>query len=181
MTNEYARRLGMVHVYTGDGKGKTTCALGLAFRALGWGFRACFIQFIKGYPEIGEIKFGSELGNRFQIRQYALDTTRQIDESKVLQRKAQAEEAFEYAWKTVNSGEWDLVVLDEILVAVRYNLIGEKELLKLISEKPPQVELILTGRNASPAVVEAADYVTEMTLVKHPFTRGIQARKGIDY
>ncbi len=174
-------RKGLVHVYTGNGKGKTTCALGLAFRALGWGFRVCFIQFIKGYPEIGELKLAPIFNERFILKQFAVDIGKYIGKSKVLERKESAQEAFAYAEKAIASGDYDLVVLDEINVAVHYGLISEESVLNLINSKPADLELILTGRNATSAVIEAADYVTEMQCLKHPYEQGIKARKGIDY
>lgn len=172
---------GLVHVYTGDGKGKTTAALGIALRALGWGLRVCMVQFIKGYPDIGEMRFAERFGDRFTVKQFAVDTSRAIDEAKVLQRKESAEAAMAYAEKIVMSGEYSVVILDEINNALHYGLIDTKRVLELISSKPKNVELILTGRNAPLAIIEAADYVTEMHLVKHPFQKGITARQGIDY
>jgi cob(I)alamin adenosyltransferase len=172
---------GLVHVYTGDGKGKTTAALGCALRALGWGFRVCVIQFIKGYSEIGEAKFAKDFGDRFTLRQFAVDPCRSMDEAKVLQRKQSAEEAMAFAEQVIFNGDCELVVLDEINNAMHYGLIDIQRVLKLIKSKPASVELILTGRNAPPDIMEAADYVTEMQLIKHPFQKGIPARKGIDY
>lgn len=172
---------GLVHVYTGDGKGKTTAALGTALRALGWGMRVCMVQFIKGYPDIGEMKFAKHFGDRFVVKQFAVDTCRAIDEAKVLQRKKSAEAAMAYAEQTVMSEEYSVVILDEINNAIHHGLIDTNRVLELIFSKPKNVELILTGRNASPAIIEAADYVTEMNLIKHPFQKGITARQGIDY
>ena len=171
----------MVHVYTGDGKGKTTAALGLALRALGWGLRVCFIQFVKGYPEIGEMKIAPAFDGRFEIHQFALDLSRDIDESKVLARRAAAEEAMRFAESAVASREYDLVVLDEINVAVHYGLIDAARVLSLISKKPKRVELVLTGRNAKQAIIEAADYASVISKFKHPYDRGALARKGIEY
>ncbi len=171
----------MVHVYTGAGKGKTTAALGIALRALGWGIRACVVQFIKGYSEIGEGKFARELGDRLVLRQFAVDPARQIDEAKVRERREAVEAAMDFAERVVAGGEYGLVILDEINNAVHSRLIDVDRVLALIRNKPSRVELILTGRNAPKPIIDAADYVTEMKLLKHPFQQGTQARKGIDY
>lgn len=173
---------GMVHVYTGDGKGKTTAALGLALRALGWDFRVSMIQFIKGYSEIGEIKFAeNHPNNRFIIRQFAIDVSRAIDERKLLARREEAAQAMAYAEEIVRSGEFDLVILDELSVAIHYGLIDLARVLKLIEEKPIPVELVITGRNAPRELIKAADYATEMLMLQHPFEKGVQARRGVDY
>ncbi|MGB9619762.1 MAG: cob(I)yrinic acid a,c-diamide adenosyltransferase, partial [Armatimonadota bacterium] len=104
----------MVHVYTGAGKGKTTAALGTALRALGWGIRVCVVQFIKGYAQIGEARFAEELGERLVLKQFAHDSTRQIDETKLRERRKAAQEALAFAEQVVSSGEYGLVILDEI-------------------------------------------------------------------
>lgn len=174
-------RQGLVHVYTGDGKGKTSTALGLAFRALGWGARVCMIQFIKGYADIGEARIAREFEDRFVLKQFALDLSRAIGEAKVLERKRSAEEAMAWAEEAVRAGDHDLVILDEINNALHYGLIDARRVLEMISAKPSHVEIVLTGRGAPPAIIEAADYVTELRMVKHPFEKGIPARKGIDY
>ncbi len=172
---------GMVHVYTGNGKGKTTAALGIALRALGWGARVCNIQFLKGYPEIGEARIAESFQDRFVLKQFILDFSRAIDESKVLERARAANEAMCYAEDIVSSGEFDVVILDEINNAIHYGLIDEARVLRMIENRPGHAELILTGRDAPSQIIDAADYVTEMVLVKHPFQKGIGARKGIDY
>lgn len=172
---------GLVHVYTGNGKGKTTVALGLALRALGWGLRVLMVQFVKGYRDIGEIRFAEQFGERFEIKQFALDLKRDISEKEVLSRRLEAEQAFEFAEEAVKSGEYDVVVLDELSVAIDYGLVDIERVLRLVREKPRSVELVITGRNAPQQLIEAADYVTEMRLVRHPYENNIQARPGIDY
>lgn len=172
---------GLVHVYTGGGKGKTTAALGAALRALGWGGKVCMVQFIKGYGEIGEAKFARGSSERFVLRQFAIDVSRNIDEQKVSERREAAGAAMAYAAQVVQGGEYDLVILDEINNACHYGLIEVSQVLKLIQTKPANVELILTGQNAPSQIIEAADYVTEMRSIKHPYDSGIQARKLIDY
>ena len=172
---------GMVHVYTGDGKGKTSAALGLALRAIGWGGRVCVVQFIKGYPNIGEGHFAQAFPEKLVLKQFAEDASRGIDESKVKSRTKEAQAALQWAQDAVAGGDYEVVVLDEINNALHYGLIKLDEVLSLLRDRPPRVELILTGRNAPPEIVEAADYVTQMKSVKHPMGRGVRARKGIDY
>ena len=172
---------GLVHVYTGDGKGKTTCALGVVLRVLGWGANVCMIQFIKGYADIGEAEFSRNCTGRFTLQQFALDVSRNIGEKEVMQRREAAEAAMLAAEDAVLGGKYELVVLDEVNNAMHYGLVDISRMLALIGRKPVNVELILTGRDAPVEIMEVADYVTEMKLVKHPFGKGIQARKGIDF
>ncbi|MCX8053237.1 MAG: cob(I)yrinic acid a,c-diamide adenosyltransferase [Armatimonadetes bacterium] len=172
---------GLVHVYTGSGKGKTTAALGVALRALGWGLRVCLIQFIKGYSQIGEGMFAREMGERFVLRQFAVDPTPHIDEAEARKRKDAVEAAMAFAEQVVSSGDYDLVILDEINNALYLGLLNVNRVLSLVRSRPAHVELILTGRNAPKSVIDTADYVTEMDLVKHPFEKGVKARRGIDY
>ncbi len=172
---------GLVSVYTGPGRGKTTAALGLALRVLGWGGRACMIQFIKGYAELGEIRFAADYGERFLLRQFARDGSPSIRENDVVERRQAAEDALAFAEETIGEGKYDLVILDEINNALHYGLISLPRVVRLIENKPRHVELVLTGRGAPPEIIEIADHVTEMTLVKHPFQKGISARRGVDY
>ncbi|MEN6370720.1 MAG: cob(I)yrinic acid a,c-diamide adenosyltransferase [Armatimonadota bacterium] len=172
---------GMVHVYTGNGKGKTTVALGLALRAIGWGLRVMMVQFVKGYKEIGEIKYAELSGGRFDIKQFALDTKRGIRELEVRSRRQEAERAVAFAEEAIKSGDYDLVILDELSVALHYELLDMGRVLRLIREKPSSVELVITGRNAPKELIEAADYVTEMRMIRHPYRKNIQARPGVDY
>jgi cob(I)alamin adenosyltransferase len=170
---------GLVQVFTGNGKGKTTAAVGTIVRAAGHGFKVCLISFMKGAYAYGEYKTLSGLPN-VVIEQYGL--RKFTDPSKINPaEKEQSKAALECALKAVTSGEYDLVVLDEVNVAVCYNLIGLDTIIGLIRDKLPHVELILTGRYADPKILELADLVTEMVKVKHPFDAGIKARKGIEY
>lgn len=173
--------LGLVHVYTGDGKGKTTAALGVALRALGWGARVCVVQFIKGYSEIGEGKFAAELGERFVLKQFAADEGRGITVDKVMRRREAAEAALVCAEETLAGGAYDLVILDEINNAMHHGLVDKQRVIDMLDAKPERVEVILTGRNAPDDIIARADYVTEMRMVKHPFQAGKGARAGIDY
>lgn len=176
-------RQGLVIVHTGDGKGKTTAALGLALRAWGSGLRVLILQFIKGgqrYGELDAIKALKNVRDTIEVRQCGLGFTRR-DESRKAEHIEAAKEAVREAEREIVSGAWDLIILDEINYAVKFGLLATEEVLRLLREKPPTLHLVLTGRDAQPEIVEAADLVTEMKLVKHPFERGIKAQKGIEF
>jgi cob(I)alamin adenosyltransferase len=167
---------GLVHVYTGDGKGKTTAALGLAMRAVGQGMKVIFIQFVKGLP-CGEHLFVQQY-KPFEIVQISIgDSFKKSKE----QLSPEAQQTLAYAEQEIASGKYDLVVLDEIFVAINQGLISVKQVLDLLDAKPVSVELVLTGRKAPPEIVQRADLVTEMLMIKHPFTEGTSARRGIEY
>ncbi|MGI6294827.1 MAG: cob(I)yrinic acid a,c-diamide adenosyltransferase [Armatimonadota bacterium] len=172
---------GLISVYTGSGRGKTTAALGLALRVLGWGGRVCVVQFIKGYSEIGEAKFGREFTDRFTLKQFASSNNLSITEDDVVNRHTAAQEALTFAEAVISEGSYDLVILDEINNAMHYNLVDVSRVIKMLQTKPAHVELVLTGRLSPDAIIELADYVTEMQQIKHPFESGITARRGIDY
>jgi len=168
--------LGKIHIYTGDGKGKTTAALGLALRAIGAGYRVYIIQFLKGqdYSELKSLKplkavTVKRFGQKGFIYQKAGDKDR-------LQAKA----ALAWAKKVLRSGQFDLVILDEIFLAVLFKLLTVAEISALIKNKPFDTELIMTGRRAPASLIRIADYVTEMKEIKHPYQKGILARKGIE-
>lgn len=171
---------GLVHVYTGCGKGKTSASLGIALRAIGWGCRVCVVQFIKGYSEIGERFFSDKNENMTFIQTETTDRLC-ISQQCVLDRKNSSCEALKIAQNVITSGEYDIVILDEINGAVKYNLIDLSDLVDLIKNKPSELELILTGRDAHEDIIALADYVTEMRMIKHPYEKGIVARKTIDY
>ena len=167
---------GLVHVYTGDGKGKTTAALGLAMRAVGQGMKVAFIQFLKGQP----------CGEHFFVSQYHPFEIVQIGSGDIFktpkeQLSQEAQQTLAYTEQQILSGKYDLVILDEILVAISQGFITIKQVLDLLDSKPSSVELVLTGRKAPPEIVQRADLVTEMLLIKHPFTEGTDARRGIEY
>lgn len=172
-------KLGIVQVYTGKGKGKTSAAFGLALRAVGRGLKVYIIQFIKGGFDYGELHVVSELP-RLKLAAYGRGQFIEGGNPTEIDFKL-AREAFEHAKKIVQSNEYDIVVLDEINVAITLKLLEVEEVLALIKRKPKYVELILTGRGAPDAIIEAADLVTEMVEIKHPFKTGIGARKGIEY
>lgn len=170
---------GLVHVFTGDGKGKTSAALGVALRAAGHGLKTHITFFMKGEFPYGEQKTLALLPNMSVARFGSLEF---VDPANVKpEEREQARLALEDARKAVHSGRFDLVILDEVNVAAAWNLIDAKDVVRLIREKPEDLELILTGRYAGKDVIAAADLVTEMKEIKHPYKKGIPSRKGIDY
>ncbi|SHJ64342.1 cob(I)alamin adenosyltransferase [Propionispora hippei DSM 15287] len=172
---------GLVIVHTGNGKGKTTAALGMALRAWGQGMRVLILQFIKGGWEYGELKAAEKLGPNLVIRQMGEGFVRGSSESMMEEHKQAAAEAMQAAGEELASGRWDMVVLDEINYAIGMDLISEEAALQLISHKPDLVHVVLTGRNARPKIIETADLVTEMKEVKHPYKAGIKAQKGVEF
>ncbi len=175
---EHKLEKGLVQVYTGNGKGKTSAAFGAALRAVGRGLKVYIIQFIKGGFDYGELHSVKNIPN---LKLTAFGRGRFITESKPPKEDVKlAREGFELATKVVQSGEYDMIVLDEINVALHLKMISVDEVLKLIKSKPKHVELVLTGRSAPAQIIEIADLVTEMKEVKHPYTQGIPPRKGIE-
>lgn len=170
---------GLVQVYTGDGKGKTSAAFGAALRAIGHGLKVYIIQFIKGGFDYGELHIVEKLPNlrlaAFGRGRFVTEVTPQEEDVNL------AGKAFDLAREVVQSGEYDIVILDEINVALNLKLVNIDEILQLMKDKPKHVELILTGRRAPRKVIEAADLVTEMKEIKHPFNQGAKPRKGIEY
>lgn len=170
---------GMVQVYTGNGKGKTTASLGLAFRAAGHGLKIRIIQFMKGSTVYGELESAKRLAPEIIIEQVGRDTfvSRSHPDAEDVRL---AREGFDKAKGIVLSGDYDLVILDEINCAVDFGLIPLKEVVDLIRFKPAHTELVLTGRGAPPEILDLADLVTEMKEVKHYFNSGRHARTGIE-
>ncbi|MDP4125395.1 MAG: cob(I)yrinic acid a,c-diamide adenosyltransferase [Bacillota bacterium] len=171
---------GLVQIYTGDCKGKTTAAFGLAIRAVGHGFRVYIIQFMKGGNEYGELEGLKRLQPECQLEHFGGQGWVRKGELKE-EHITEARKAFTRAQEIILSGDWDIVILDEIVNAIWFELIPENLVLELLDKKPPHVELVLTGRNASESLIEKADLVTEMVLKKHPYEKGISARLGIEY
>jgi cob(I)alamin adenosyltransferase len=169
---------GLLVVYTGHGKGKTTAALGMVFRALGRGLRVTVVQFIKGKWKTGERVFAESLPQlRFLVM--GLGFTWESDD--LSRDKAAARAAWAEAQKEISSGERELVVLDELTYAFHYGFLGLEEVLEVLRSRPAGVHVVITGRDAPEALIELADLVTEMKLVKHPFQRGEKARLGVDF
>ncbi|MEM2975799.1 MAG: cob(I)yrinic acid a,c-diamide adenosyltransferase [Candidatus Bathyarchaeia archaeon] len=175
----YRLEKGLVQVYTGDGKGKTTAAFGLALRAIGRGLKIYIIQFIKGGFDYGELYIADKLPNltlkAFGQGKFITDVPASPKDIKL------AEEALALAEEVVNSGEYDIVILDEINVALHLRLIDVERIVKLVKNKPSHVELVLTGRYAPKEIIEIADLVTEMKEIKHPYMKGVPPRKGIEH
>ncbi|MCJ7662713.1 MAG: cob(I)yrinic acid a,c-diamide adenosyltransferase [Desulfobacterales bacterium] len=170
---------GMIQVYTGDGKGKTTAALGLACRAVGHGYKVFVIQFMKGNIDYGEVAAARKLAPYLTIRPMGRGC-RVSRENSDLEDIKLCQEAMVMAREIITGGEYDIVVLDEINVAVDLGLVQKKEVLRLMDERPLNVELILTGRHAAKEIIDRADLVTEMVEIKHYYQRGIQSRTGIE-
>ena len=172
-------RNGQVQLYTGDGKGKTTAAMGQTLRALGEGMAVLFVQFMKSVPT-GEVEMLYRCGGE-QVR-----ILRRWDDSFIIgeaseKQVALGESLWREAMETLQERSWDLLVLDEICVALRYRLVKEETVLDFLRNRPETLEVVLTGRDASPKLVDAADLVTEMRKIKHYYDRGVEARKGIEY
>lgn len=170
---------GYVQVYTGDGKGKTTAAMGLAFRAAGRGLRTFVAQFLKGRPT-GEIEAAKKLAPLVVIEQFGREGFLTAKAGPAAEDVALARAGLDRARKALLSGAYDIVVLDEVNTAVHLKVLAEADVLDLIDRKPSAVELVLTGRRAPASFVERADLVTEMKAVKHYFDRGVPAREGIE-
>ncbi len=172
---------GLVIIHTGDGKGKTTAALGLAIRAVGAGLRVLIFQFIKGGRHCGELdalEILKKSGLPIEIKQGGLGFTSKGDPT---EHKKAARETLNLVRKEILSGNFDMIILDEINYAVKFDLITKDELLELLKIRPPELHLIFTGRDALPELIDRADLVTEMKLVKHPFQKGIKAQVGIEF
>ncbi len=174
---------GCIIVHTGDGKGKTTAALGLALRAWGDGMRILILQFIKGGREYGElvsIRKLCAIDGRIELRQCGCGFSQRAGENPD-QHVAAAKKALWMARQEMESGKWDMLILDEINYAIKFGLLDETAVLELLKEKPEALHLVLTGRDARPAIIAAADLVTEMKLVRHPYQQGIKAQRGIEF
>lgn len=172
-------RKGLVQIFTGEGKGKTTAAIGAVIRASGHGLKVYVVFFMKGDNQYGERNILSKMPN---VDVASFGSKSFIDPANIKPEEIeQAKQALAAAREATLSGHYDLVVLDEINVAVALKLIGLDEVAQLIKDKPPNVELILTGRHADIELVKMADLVTEMLKIKHPYDAGVTARKGIEY
>ena len=180
---------GLVLINTGTGKGKTTAALGTAIRAWGDGQKVLILQFIKGAWKYGELKAIETLGKaegRIEIRPmgdgFVFHNKKDPEnEERLAEKKELARRAWDMVRKEVMSGAWDLIVLDEINYAIHFGMLETEEVAGLIRERPPRLNMILTGRYAPKELIDLADTVTDMTLVKHAFQKGIRARKGIEF
>lgn len=170
---------GTIQVYTGDGKGKTTAALGAAFRAIGHGWKVLCIQFMKGDIEYGELRAARNIAG-FEIIQKGRPTFVHKDNPSDEDRRL-AKEGLVLAREALRSGKYNMIILDEINVAMDYALLASADVIDMLLSRPPHVELILTGRNAPREIIEYADTVTEMCEVRHHYQQGVAARQGIEY
>jgi len=167
---------GLVQVYTGDGKGKTTAALGLALRASCQDLKVIFIQFLKSQV-CGEHIFAQKF-KAFEIKQFGEGDLFKKPDDELLK---ETNEAYRFAEEALKSGKYDMVILDEIFIAHWRGFVSLQQIMSLIEKKPDNVELVLTGRKAPQEIVKRADLVTEMLMIKHPFSAGIPQRRGIEY
>ena len=171
---------GLVHVYYGDGRGKTSIALGTALRACGHGLRVKVVQLLKGIPNLGECKVQDELPN-FEVKQFGLPAY-VFNKNAGGKEREQAKAGLSDAESSLKSGKYDVVIIDEAMYALEFGMISLEEILSVMKSKPREVELILTGgRNLPREILELADYVSHVVMEKHPYNRGIKARKGIDF
>jgi cob(I)alamin adenosyltransferase len=171
---------GLIHIYTGNGKGKITAALGTALRAAGQGFNILILQFMKRQKNIGEIRILESTNLPIKIEQYGRRVffkTRTCEPMDIYM----AHKGLEAFQKAMVSGEYDVIVLDEINMAIHFGLLNLEEVIRAVEKKPPNLHLILTGRMAKTELIEIADLVTEMREIKHYFNRGVIAQKGLEY
>ncbi len=177
-----AKDKGLLIVYTGNGKGKTTASLGMCLRAAGYGWKICLIQFIKGSWKYGELegvkKLEPDLEPHVMGKGYVriVDDTRQMSE-----HKKAAAEGVTLALEKIRSGKYPLIILDELNVAAKLGLVSTEDIKTIVAARSENQHLVITGRDAADWLIEAADLVTEMVEIKHPYQKGVLAQKGIDY
>ena len=174
-------RRGLIIVNTGPGKGKTTAAMGTALRAVGQGMKVLMLQFLKGSWHYGELDAVKAFGPSFVMKQMGRGFVKVGAEKPDPEDVKLVEQAWAEARAAILSGQWDLVVLDEINYAISYGMLDPAQVVETLRQKPEMVHVILTGRNAHPTIVEVADTVTEMRQVKHAFEKGVMAQRGIEY
>jgi cob(I)alamin adenosyltransferase len=178
------RRKGLVIINTGDGKGKTTAALGLGLRAAGNKMKVLALQFIKGAWKTGETEAVKQLAPYFELvktgRGFTIERLRDRRVSDEEHRTA-AQAAIVWVREKIVSGEYQVIILDEVLGAIKAGLVTLDQVLDLVSAKPPDIHLVLTGRGAPPELIEVADLVTEMRPIKHPYQQGIMAQRGVEF
>jgi cob(I)alamin adenosyltransferase len=174
-------RRGLIIVNTGPGKGKTTAAMGTALRAVGNGMKVLMLQFLKGSWHYGELDAVKAFGGNFVMKQLGRGFVKVGGAETDPEDIRLVEEAWQESRQAILSGEWDLVILDEINYAISYGMLDGEKVAEALKQKPEMVHVILTGRNAHPKIIEAADTVTEMRQVKHAYEAGILAQRGIEY
>lgn len=173
---------GLIHVYTGDGKGKTTAAFGLAVRALGHKKRVAIFSFLKdSKTKYGEMKAFEKLFPKLLYIRFE-NKTPLFDKSVTVESLQESvTQSFEKAVAMIKEGDFDVVIFDELNICLKYKLLDKEKVIDFLKNKPEHLEVVFTGRDAIPELIELADYVTEMKMIKHPYTKGIKARKGIEF
>jgi cob(I)alamin adenosyltransferase len=172
---------GLIIVNTGPGKGKTTAAMGTALRAVGNGMKVLMLQFLKGSWHYGELDAVKAFGDNFVMKQMGRGFVKVGGAETDPEDVRMVEDAWKEAEQAIMSGQWDLVILDEINYAIGYKMLDPVKVVEALKRKPEQVHVILTGRNAHPTIIELADTVTEMKQVKHAYEKGVLAQRGIEY
>jgi cob(I)alamin adenosyltransferase len=174
-------RRGLIIVNTGPGKGKTTAAMGTALRAVGQGMKVLMLQFLKGSWHYGELDAVKAFGDKFVMKQLGRGFVKVGGAEPDPEDLKAVEDAWKESEQAILGGQWDVVVLDEINYAISYKMLDAERVVEVLKRKPEMVHVILTGRNAHPAIVEIADTVTEMRQVKHAYEKGVMAQRGIEY
>ncbi|MHB8810889.1 MAG: cob(I)yrinic acid a,c-diamide adenosyltransferase [Desulfobulbaceae bacterium] len=179
MDEDKNKKNSLLLLFTGNGKGKTTSALGLAFRAMGHGFPVCMIQFIKGSWHYGELEAAKSFPSLFEIHVMGRGFTWQSDD--LDKDIAAAREAWAFTEKTIREGKCRLLILDELTYLLTYGMLEEQAVLAALASRPETMHIVVTGRAATPGLIAAADLVTEMIDIKHPYANGVMAQQGIEF
>ena len=174
------KETGLIQIYTGAGKGKSTASFGLALRAAGNGLKVAIIQFMKKGEWYGEINAFAKLPE-IELASFGCDGFLRKGEPVAAEHLEQARAALDYAYRLLNENDTDILILDELNNAIFFGLINKAQVQELLKLKPPHTELVITGRNAPDYLLQAADLVTEMREIKHPYQRGLLARRGIEF
>jgi len=170
---------GLLIVLTGNGKGKTTSALGMAFRAMGHGLKVCIIQFIKGSWKYGELESAKRFSDLLDF--YVLGKGFTWQSENLEEDIKIAREAWDFAKETINSNKYEMVILDELTYLIKYKMVSEEEIVNFLLNRPENLTVVVTGRDASKLLIDSADLVTEMVSIKHPYDVGVKAQKGIEF
>jgi len=170
---------GLLIVLTGNGKGKTTSALGMAFRAMGHGLKVCIIQFIKGSWKYGELESAKRFSDLLDF--YVLGKGFTWQSENLEEDIKIAREAWDFAKETINSNKYEMVILDELTYLIKYKIVSEGEIVNFLLNRPENLTVVVTGRDASKLLIDSADLVTEMVSIKHPYDVGVKAQKGIEF
>ena len=170
---------GLLMVFTGNGKSKTTAAIGQALRAVGHGFKVCFIQFIKGSWKYGELIAAERFEDLLEWHVLGRGFTWKSDN--LAKDIEVAQKAWDFAKEVINSGKFQMVILDELTYLITYKMVSETEVLQILASRSEHMHVIITGRDATQSLIDAADLVTEMKEIKHPFHEGIKAQRGIEF